>query len=617
MSGARIIRVAGALLEARPFGDASLYELVRVGEAGLLGEVIRLDGDRATIQVFEETTGLELDEPVESTGETLAVELGPGLLGSVLDGVGRPLTRLAERQGPLLLAGTDEATLDRRARWAFEPAVDPGAEVDEGDVLGTVEERPGLTHPVLVPNGVAGTVDEIAAREVTIDEPFGSLADGTPLTLVRRWPIRRPRPVAERLAGDRPFVTGQRVFDLLFPVAEGGSVAVPGGFGTGKTIIEQSLARYGDADVVVYVGCGERGNEMAGVLGEFPALEDPRTGRPVMDRTVLVVNTSNMPVVAREASVLLGVTIAEYYRDLGYRVAVMADSLSRWAEALREIASRLQEMPGEEGYPTSMADRLGKVYERSGRVRARGRPEREGAVTIIGAVSPPGGDFSEPVTQACLRVAGGLWALDAELANQRHFPAVDWETSYSLYADRVAPWFAERAGDDWRGVRRDLLALLQQERELREIAGLVGPEALEDADRLTLETARLVREVVLAQNAFDPADAFSPVRKTHRLASLALTFHRAAGSTLEEGRPVESIDVAAARRALERVRAAAGDEVEPAAEEARRSLLAAVSRGEEPADERDTEGKARDGDRSADEAARPAEASPSDTGAAS
>lgn len=584
MTDARVVRVAGALLEARPLAGASLYELVRVGEAGLLGEVIRLDGDRATIQVFEETAGLSLDEPVEPTGETLTIELGPGLVGSVLDGVGRSLSRLAERQGPFLQRGAFEATLDRDVRYAFAPSAARGDEVAGGDVLGTVEERPGLPHPVLVPNGVAGTIEAIEEMDVSVDEPFGSLADGTPLTLLRRWPVRRPRPVAERLAGDRPFVTGQRVFDLLFPVAEGGSVAVPGGFGTGKTIIEQSLARYGDADVVVYVGCGERGNEMAGVLEEFPDLEDPRTGRPVMDRTVLVVNTSNMPVVAREASVLLGITIAEYYRDLGYRVSVMADSLSRWAEALREISSRLREMPGEEGYPTSMADRLGKVYERSGRARTLGRPDREGAVTIIGAVSPPGGDFSEPVTQACLRVAGGLWALDTTLANQRHFPAVDWDTSYSLYADRVAPWFAERAGDDWSEVRRDLLSLLQQERELREIAGLVGPGALEDADRLTLESARLVREIVLAQSAFDPADAFSPVPKTYHLAALALAFHREAGSALDAGRPFESIDVVAARRALERLRGAKGDDVERVATEARASLVAAA-RGETSATE--------------------------------
>jgi V/A-type H+-transporting ATPase subunit A len=378
--------------------------------------------------------------------------------------------------------------------------------------------------------------------------------------MAHHWPVRQPRPAAARLPATRPFVTGQRVFDFLFPVAEGGTVAVPGGFGTGKTVIEQSLAKYAEADIVVYIGCGERGNEMAEVLTEFPSLEDPRTGRSIMDRSVLVVNTSNMPVAARESSVYLGITIAEYYRDMGYRVAVMADSLSRWGEALREIAARLQEMPGEEGYPTYLGNRLGKFYERAGRVRPSGAPERDGVLTLISAVSPPGGDFSEPVTQASLRVAGALWALDPALAHQRQFPAVDWETSYSLHAEGTSAWFAEHGGPDWPALRRDTLELLQKERELREIAGLIGPEALQDKDRLLLEAARLVRETVLGQSAFDPNDALSTVEKTYRLAQLAREAHRAGLAALDRGALFEHLDLSTVRRALAALRRAAPEE---------------------------------------------------------
>jgi V/A-type H+-transporting ATPase subunit A len=431
-----------------------------------------------------------------------------------------------------------------------------GDEVAGGDVLGEVEERRGFMHRILVPPDVTGTIGEIAAGEYTVADPVARLADGRELGLAQRWGVRTPRPIGRRIPSRRPFVTGQRVFDFLFPVAEGGSVAVPGGFGTGKTVIEQSLAKYAAADVVVYVGCGERGNEMAEVLQEFPRLMDPRTGRSIMDRTVLVVNTSNMPVAAREASVYVGVTIAEYYRDQGYRVALMADSLSRWAEALREIAARLQEMPGEEGYPTYLGNRLGKFYERAGFVEALGGPTREGAVTLISAISPPGGDFSEPVTQASLRVVGALWALDPALAHQRQFPAVDWDVSYSLQAEAVAPWFAEYVGADWDGCRRRTLDLLQRERELREIAGLVGPEALQDRDRLLLEAARIVRESVLGQSAYDPNDAASSIEKTYRLAVLADALYRTALDALGAGVAFESLDLTAVGRALSALRRA-------------------------------------------------------------
>jgi V/A-type H+-transporting ATPase subunit A len=579
VSTPRIVRVSGALAEATGLSQASLYELVRVGSRGLLGEVIRLEGDRGTIQVYEDTTGLRVGESVALTGSALTVQLGPGLLGGILDGVGRPLAEVAAASGDFIQPGISAATLDASRKWRFTAVRHAGETVGPGDVLGTVEERPGILHQVMVPPGSGGRLAGLEAGDYTIEEPLGSLADGTPLLLCQRWPVRQPRPSAERLPPDRPFVTGQRVFDFLFPVSEGGSVAVPGGFGTGKTVIEQSLAKYADADIVVYIGCGERGNEMAEVLSEFPSLVDPRTGRSIMDRSVLVVNTSNMPVAARESSVYLGISIAEYYRDMGYRVAVMADSLSRWGEALREIAARLQEMPGEEGYPTSLGNRLGKFYERAGRAQALGEPKRTGVLTLISAVSPPGGDFSEPVTQASLRVAGALWALDPTLAHQRQFPAVDWETSYSLHAERTAPWFTEHGGAEWPELRRETLELLQKEREMREIAGLIGPEALQDRDRLLLEAARLVRETVLAQSAFDPNDAISRVGKTYRLALLAREAWRAGLTALEQGTTFEGLELAPVRAALTSLRWSPADEFDTRAAEAERAIERLSGRG--------------------------------------
>lgn len=572
MTAASIVRVAGALVEARPL-RAALYELAYVGTRRLLGEVVRQAGATATIQVYEETTGLALGEPVEAAGTTLSAHLGPGLLGAVLDGVGRPLAALAAQGGDFIGEGVGAETLDPGIRWRFEPAITPGAAVEGGDILGTVEERPGQTHAVLVPPDVSGVVASIAPGDYTVHDPIGALDDGTPLRLAHRWPIRVPRPIASRLAMLRPFVTGQRVFDLLFPVAEGGACAVPGGFGTGKTIIEQSLARFADADIIVYVGCGERGNEMTDVLTEFPALVDPRTGRPVMDRSVLIVNTSNMPVAAREASIYLGATIAEYYRDQGRRVALMIDSTSRWAEALREMGARLQEMPGEEGYPTYLASRLSLFFERAGYARARGRPDREGAVTIIGAISPPGGDFSEPVTQASLRVAGAMWALDASLAHQRHYPAVDWDASFSLYVGAVSGWFAEAAGADWESLRQYLVALLQRERELRDIAGLVGPDALEDEDRFVMSAAWIVRDVLLRQNAFHPHDARSSVEKTYAMAAAAVQAARTGREALQRGVPASRLELDSLRQALVALRDAPEDEV---AARARAAIAAAA-----------------------------------------
>ena len=562
MTDARIVRVAGAIAEAQPLGGAALYELVEVGDKRLLGEVIRIRGDVATIQVFEETSGLALEEPVRRTGSSLTTRLGPGLLGSILDGIGRPLEGLADRSGDFIAPGATLPTLDEDARWSFAPTIEPGTTVTGGDVLGVIEERPGMIHQVMVPPGIGGRLAEIEHGTFSATEVVAMLDDGTPLSLSHTWPIRERRPTRRRLPGDRPFITGQRVFDLLFPVVQGGSVAVPGGFGTGKTVIEQSLAKYAKADVMVYIGCGERGNEMADVLHDFGRLTDPKTGRPIMDRTTLIVNTSNMPVAARDASVYLGMTIAEYYRDMGYHVAILADSLSRWAEALREIAARLQEMPGEEGYPTYLANRMSRLYERAGRVESEGSSPRTGAVTFITAISPPGGDFAEPVTQASLRVVGALWALDARLANQRQFPAVDWDTSYSLYADDAAKWFASEGGGDWSELRTETIRLLQRDRELREIAGLVGVDALEDDDRLVLEGARIAREFLIGQNAFHPNDAFSSVAKTYHLARLLWTFMRKGGAALAADASFEMLDLAAVRVAFGAVKTAAPEDLD-------------------------------------------------------
>ena len=572
MTTARIIRVAGAIAEAQPLGDAALYELVEVGELHLLGEVIRIQGDVATIQVFEETSGLGLDEPVHRTGSSLMTQLGPGLLGSIIDGIGRPLQGLAERSGDFMAPGMTLPTLDPETRWSFVPTVEPGTAVSGGDVLGEIEERPGMKHRILVPPGLEGRVADIQAGAFTVSDTVGTLDDGTTLSLSHSWAIRQRRPFARRLASDRPFITGQRVFDLLFPVVEGGSVAVPGGFGTGKTVIEQSLAKYAKADIMVYIGCGERGNEMAEVLHDFGRLTDPETGRSIMDRTILIVNTSNMPVAARDASVYLGMTIAEYYRDMGYHVAILADSLSRWAEALREIAARLQEMPGEEGYPTYLANRMSRLYERAGRVESEGTPARTGAVTFISAISPPGGDFAEPVTQASLRVVGALWALDASLAHQRQFPAVDWDISYSLYTDGTTEWFSREGGPDWPELRVETIRLLQRDRELREIAGLVGVDALEDEDRLVLEGARIAREFLIGQNAFHPHDAFSTVAKTYQLLKLLWALMRTGKAALKDGVSFEKLDLPAVRRVFGAVKTAAPDAFEQRSAEAEQTI---------------------------------------------
>jgi V/A-type H+-transporting ATPase subunit A len=511
-----------------------MYEVVRVGHAGLTGEIIRLDGDSASIQTYEDTSSLRVGEPVTGTGEPLLVSLGPGLLGSVFDGIQRPLAALQKASGHFIGRGLAADALDRTRRWRFEPSVRPGDAVGPGDVIGTVQETPGFLHRILVPPGRQGTVKEVRAGEWTVDEPVAVLGDGSTLAMAHTWPAKTARPVRRKLGFSRPFLTGQRILDTLFPIALGGTACLPGGFGTGKTVLEQSLAKFSTADVIVYVGCGERGNEMTDVLTEFPELSDPRTGGPLMDRTVLVVNTSNMPVAAREASIYVGATIAEYFRDMGCSAAVMVDSSSRWAEALREISSRLEEMPGEEGYPTSLASRLASFYERSGPAECLGRG-LEGSVTMIGAVSPPGGDYSEPVTQATMRFTGALWALDSSLAHRRHYPAINWHRSYTLYQEPLAAWYGRELGAGWAALRERLSALLAREAELQEVVQLVGPDSLQPGDRFLLEAARLVRDAYLQQNALGDVDASCSLEKQRGMLELMMDWYEKGAGLLRRG----------------------------------------------------------------------------------
>ena len=536
-----IVRVSGPTVVAAGMVGTRMYNRVIVGESGLLGEVIRLEGDRATIQVYEDTTGLSLGEVVMDAGEPLQVELGPGLLASVFDGVQRPLEAIRQEQGDWIGRGVVVPALPRSKRWPFVPAVKPGASVSGGDVIGMIAETPRIEHRVLVPPGVSGSVAEIREGSFQVTETIARLDNGTALTLIQKWPVRTPRPFRERLSPTLPFITGQRIFDLLFPVAAGGTAIVPGGFGTGKTVVEQTLAKYAQADIIVYVGCGERGNEMTEVLADFPGLVDPSSGRPLMERTVLVINTSNMPVAAREASIYTGITIAEYYRDMGYRVALMADSTSRWAEALREISSRLEEMPGEEGYPTYLATRLANFYERGGRVACLGSGDRQGSITVVSAISPPGGDFSEPVTQCSMRVAGALWALDSDLAHRRHFPAINWKSSYSLYMAQLADYYRRMVAPDWTDLRRQMMALLQQEEDLQEIVQLVGVDALQDPQRVTLELGRIFRDDFLRQHAFSEVDAACPLDKQYWMLKVIFAYQSLCRDLLKKGRPVEEI----------------------------------------------------------------------------
>lgn len=534
-----IERIAGPAVIARGMYGAKMFDIVRVGKERLVGEIIRLDGDTAFVQVYEDTSGLTVGEPIESTGLPLSVELGPGMLNGIYDGIQRPLDKIREQSGDFIARGIEVSSLDRHKKWSFTPSVQAGDEVKGSSVLGTVPEF-SFTHKILTPPDKAGRLGWVApAGEYTIDDVIARLEDGSELRLAHYWPVRAPRPVAQKHDPSLPFLTGMRILDVLFPLAMGGAAAIPGPFGSGKTVTQQSVAKYGNADIVVYVGCGERGNEMTDVLVEFPELEDPKTGGPLMHRTILIANTSNMPVAAREASVYTGITLAEYFRDQGYSVSLMADSTSRWAEALREISSRLEEMPAEEGYPPYLAAKLAAFYERAGTVHTLAG--EEGAVSVIGAVSPAGGDMSEPVTQATLRIAGAFWRLDAGLARRRHFPAINWNGSYSLFTPILDPWYRHNVAEDFPELRQRIQQLLQQEASLQEVVQLVGPDALQDQERLVIESGRMLRQDFLQQNGFDPIDASSSMAKNYGLMRAMLAFYDRAEEALKSGATIDEI----------------------------------------------------------------------------
>ena len=545
MSAGKIKKVAGPLVIADGMRDANMYDVVRVSKQRLIGEIIEMHGDEASIQVYEETSGLGPGAPVESMEVPLSVELGPGLIGSIYDGIQRPLTKiLEETKSNLLSRGVEVPALDREKKWDFAATAKVGDEVEAGDVLGTVKETSVVTQKIMVPYGMAGKVKEIVSGSFTVDEPVCTIAtaDGDrKLSMMQKWPVRKGRPYKKKLPPEMPLVTGQRVIDAFFPIAKGGVAAVPGPFGSGKTVIQHQLAKWAEADIVVYIGCGERGNEMTDVLNEFPELKDPKTGESLMQRTVLIANTSDMPVAAREASIYTGITMAEYFRDMGYSVALMADSTSRWAEALREMSGRLEEMPGEEGYPAYLGSRLAQFYERAGHVISLGKEGREGALSAIGAVSPPGGDISEPVSQATLRIVKVFWGLDADLAYQRHFPAINWLTSYSLYLDDMAPWFNKNVESDWMVTRQKLMSLLQDEASLNEIVKMVGMDALSPHDRLKMEAARSIREDFLHQKSFDEIDTYTSLKKQYYMMKLVYAFYEESAKALDEGASIGNL----------------------------------------------------------------------------
>ena len=565
MSIGKIKKVAGPLVIAEGMRDANMFDVVRVSEQRLIGEIIEIHGDQASVQVYEETSGLGPGEPVESTGVPMSVELGPGLIANIYDGIQRPLEEIRAKIGNSLARGVEVPSLDRDKKWTFTPTAKVGDEVSAGDVLGTVQETQVVLHKIMVPNGIIGTVKSISAGDFTVTDTVAVIetANGAEqkISLMQRWPVRVGRPYQRKLSPDMPLVTGQRVVDTLFPIAKGGVAAVPGPFGSGKTVIQHQLAKWAEADIVVYIGCGERGNEMTDVLNEFPELKDPKTGRSLMERTVLIANTSDMPVAAREASIYTGITIAEYFRDMGYSVALMADSTSRWAEALREMSGRLEEMPGEEGYPAYLGSRLAQFYERAGRVITLGKEGREGSLSAIGAVSPPGGDISEPVSQATLRIVKVFWSLDSQLAYQRHFPAINWLTSYSLYIDTTSKWFNTNVNEDWSSMRQRLMLLLQEEAELDEIVKLVGMDALSAPDRLKLEAARSIREDFLHQNSFHDVDTYTPLEKQFLMMKLVLSFYDASVEALNKGVPVDDLVKMAVRERIGRFKYVTADKV--------------------------------------------------------
>ena len=556
MNSGKIVKISGPLVVADGMRDCNMFDVVRVSDSRLIGEIIEMHGDRASIQVYEETSGLGPGEPVVTTGVPLSVELGPGLIGGIFDGIQRPLDVIREKVGNSLPRGIEVPALNRDKLWEFVPAVSAGDSVSEGDVLGTVKETDVVTQKIMVPPYVSGTVKSIKPGEYKVCDTVCTLvtAEGeeVEITLIQKWPVRQGRPYLQKIAPDMPLVTGQRVIDVLFPLAKGGVAAIPGPFGSGKTVTQHQLAKWAAADIVVYIGCGERGNEMTDVLNEFPELIDPNTGKSLMERTVLIANTSDMPVAAREASIYTGITIAEYFRDMGYSVALMADSTSRWAEALREMSGRLEEMPGEEGYPAYLSSRLAQFYERAGRVVALGSDSREGAISAIGAVSPPGGDISEPVSQATLRIVKVFWGLDAALAYRRHFPAINWLTSYSLYSDTLGGWFNKNVANDWTALRQKMLKLLSEEAALEEIVRLVGMDALSPEDRLIMEAARSIREDFLHQLAFHEVDTYTSLEKQNLMMKLVILYYDSALAALEKGADIESLVNLEVREAIGR-----------------------------------------------------------------
>ena len=556
----KILKVSGPLVIAEGMRRADMFDVVHVGEGKLIGEIIEMHGDRASVQVYEETAGIGRGDPVVSTGAPLSVELGPGLIGNIYDGIQRPLEKLREMAGSNLTRGIVSPALDRDRVWHFEATAQRGNRVSGGDILGVVQESEALAHKIMVPPKMKGTLISIRSGDFRVTDKIGVLEDDDgnvhELTLMQKWPVRVARPYAGKLPPAEPMVTGQRSIDALFPIARGGTACVPGPFGSGKTVVQHQLAKWSNDDLVVYIGCGERGNEMTDVLREFPELRDPRTGRSLMERTVLIANTSDMPVAAREASIYTGITIAEYFRDMGYTVAVIADSTSRWAEALREMSGRLEEMPGEEGYPAYLTSRLAQFYERAGRVVCLGSDGREGALSAIGAVSPAGGDISEPVTQATLRIVKVFWGLDSSLAYSRHFPAINWLTSYSLYRERLSDWFTENVSRDWIPLTRRCLKTLQTESELKEIVQLIGADALSPDDRLTLEAARSLREDFLQQNAFEDGDSYTPLNKQCALLRLIFSFEDKCRRAIARGASVDEIADLPVREKIGRAKSA-------------------------------------------------------------
>ena len=560
-----IKKVAGPLVIATGMRDANMFDVVHVSDQMLTGEIIEMHEDEASIQVYEETSGLGPGEPVVSTGVPMSVELGPGLITSIYDGIQRPLDAIMKVCGNNLKRGIHVDSLDREKKWNFVPKAEIGEEVSGGDVLGTVQETEVVAQKIMVPPDVKGKVKELKSGEFTVTETIAVIETqkgDREIQLMQKWPVRKSRPYTEKLRPDKPLITGQRVIDAFFPIAKGGTAAVPGPFGSGKTVIQHQLAKWAEADIVVYIGCGERGNEMTDVLNEFPALVDPKTGRSLMERTVLIANTSDMPVAAREASIYTGITIAEYFRDMGYSVALMADSTSRWAEALREMSGRLEEMPGEEGYPAYLGSRLAQFYERAGHVIALGKDGRDGALSVIGAVSPQGGDISEPVSQATLRIVKVFWGLDSNLAYQRHFPAINWLTSYSLYLDSMEKWFNEEVEPGWMNARQEMMSLLQDESKLNEIVQMVGMDALSPADRLKMEAAKSIREDFLNQNSFDEVDTYSSLRKQYLMMRLVMSFYEKAKAALEKGANVEDLIAMPSREPIGRFKYTPEDKIE-------------------------------------------------------